>query len=180
MKLAELGYKIWTRKMDERKPFTKLYPKIHSVFQTIQTIMRYTSASRVVILKTTNGGGIPRLGAKLCSSVLYETFDAPLSAVKPNWQKQELDASYIELMSRMDENGELEVIASELAPGILSNLYAKDGIFKTHIFKIRERKKDYIYLAINYTEAVIPTVNSLDAIRAGVSRLRTLFEEENL
>lgn len=174
-KKASLAHK----KKEEDDAFTLIFDAIHNVYYTLLTILRDTKAHRVVILKTTNGGGRPTLTGKLYSSVIYEAFENPLTSVKENWQKQELDPAYMELLFNMNKTGRIAVVTETMQKGILRDLYLAEGIKKSWVYKIYERENEYIYISLNFTEVELEEPALANIFRMGVSRLRKLFSEHN-
>lgn len=167
------------KKSEEDNAFTAIFDAIHEVYYTLLTILRDTKAHRVVVLKTTNGGGRPTLTGRLYSSVIYEAFENPLTSVKENWQKQELDPAYMELLFNMNKTGRISVITETMQKGILRDLYLAEGIKKSWIYKIYERENEYIYISLNFTEVELEEPALANIFRMGVGRLRKLFSEHN-
>lgn len=140
--------------------------------------LRYdTPCHRVTIIKTTNGGGAPTLAGDLYSTVLYESYDFPLRAIKKNWINQKLDSSYLKMLHSMHTNGgKLVLVAESLEDGILKDLYEAQGIKESHIYRITAtRKNEYIYLSANFTETGMDTPSIKEYERATILKLRSIF-----
>lgn len=167
-------------KNKKRKKFTRLLPVIHNIYQHLNTLKRETNCHRVLILKSHNGGGVPKLGSQLRSTVIYEAFDAPLRSLKMAWQNQILDESYVELLYEMNLKGQIAIETKTMPSGILKTLYRSQKLTASRVFKIAEQKKSLIYLVMNYTEDApldMEDPRQADIIRVIISDLRTIFEK---
>ena len=176
-KLTEWFIQTQKARREDKKAFTKVFNAIKTLYSTLMTMLRESKAHRVILLKTTNGGGKPRLTGKLYSSIMYEAFESPLRSIKDKWEKQELDQAYMMMLFEMNKTGVLEVRTSEMQDGILKTLYTKDKIIKSLIYRIHERETEYIYLSVNFTEEEkeIPAIS--DVFRVGIMKLENLFGE---
>ena len=165
----------WMKRRDD--PFTDTMEQVHKCYTILNTLQRETHASRVVILATTNGGGVPTLGKNLYSSVLYEVCDLPLRPVKRRWQKQVLDAHYTEALMRMNGSGYHELITEEMPEGtLLHDLYEGEGVELGRIYRIYEGRTRFIYLSMNFTDTSELSPRERSMIRSAVSHLRELFQ----
>lgn len=178
-KLTDAFIIKWKAKKGSKESFTEVFKAIHEVYYALLILLRNSEAHRVVILKTTNGGGKPRLSGNLYSSVVYEAFEAPLGPVKDFWQNQVLDEAYLGVLFNMNKEGRLLIQTDELKDGMLKNLYAKDEIKCSWLFRIAEREADYIYLSINFTENIEQDYALNDILRVGVSKLIHLFRKHD-
>jgi hypothetical protein len=120
--------RVWI-KSKTQDPFNSILPKIHEVYLILNSTMREVGCQSALIIKTENGGGKPKLGNPLYASILYETFDYPLSSMKQGLQKELLDASYIEILSNLDRAGKLSVDIKNMSPGMLKDMYLGHGVF---------------------------------------------------
>lgn len=173
----------WIASRKERKAndkaFTQVFKDVHEVYYVLLTMLRNCKADRVVVLKTTNGGGRPTLTGNLYSTVMYEAFEYPLQSVKSNWQNQLLDSQYMSMLFEMNKTGKLVVVTDALPQGILKDLYQKHGIVKSWVYRIHERETEYIYLSVNFTQNEADSPELSDLFRSGVSSLKNLFSKNS-
>lgn len=160
--------------------FTNTLPIIHEVYAILNKLKRGTKASRILILKTENGGGRPKIGSHLKSSVVYETYDKPLKDVKKNWQDQPLDEDYITLLIDLIQSTDQHITIhtkSLKEDSILRVNYDASGIKKSHIFEIIEKEKQYLYLSVNYINNEPDTQEEKEVLRSCVNQLRNIFSQ---
>lgn len=159
--------------------FSQVLPKIHQVYTILNSIKREVRAHRVMILASENGGGLPRIGCQLYTSVIYETFDAPLRPLRNKWQRQRLDEQYIKLLSDIVTNGESTFIADMAQGGILKDLHEAQNIAASRYYKLIERDKEVLYMSCAFLEDnEYDTPRARETLRAGIAELRQLFERE--
>lgn len=179
-KMIDWGRVWWTENKSKKTSFSRLIPRLHKVYEILQIIIRESAVNRAVILKLENGGGIPKLGSTLYSSVVFESCKLPLTTIKEHWQKQRIDEAYVRMMVKLNKAGELEILADDLEDGILKTLYQAAGIKKARIYKIAEKENRYIYASLNYSNLHDDSANALDIIRFSINELRRLFEKNDL
>ena len=179
--LVEAWIKRRQQKQEQRNTWTRMFSDIHEVYATLNVIVNETNAHRALILRTNNGGGKPKLTGKLYSSVIYESYEAPLKSIRNDWQDQLLDKAYMQLLYEMDKIGYIEVHVDKLEEGTLRDLYTSQSIQYSQIYRMCQRENVYIYLSINFTEKPEDDARFRELMRAGSSRLISLFENsENI
>lgn len=173
--------RAWIKAKREH-PFHTILPKIHSVYSILNILLREIGCQRIMIIKTENGGGKPKLGGQLYATVLYESFDYPLRALKPSYQRELLDSSHVDLLYNLDINSHINRTTEEMSSGFLKDLYLSTDVKNSQYFKIHESETRYIHLCINYTKDIeFDEVKTKVLIAQSVAALKKLFEaEENL
>lgn len=180
-KLVEWFIKRQTEKKEKDKAFTLIFEAINEVYHSMQVMLRECRANRILILKTTNGGGRPKLSGRLYSSVIYEVFEYPLSSVKDNWQNQQLDPSYMRILYEANNStdGRLIVKTDKLENGILKDVYVGSNIKEAWIYRVLERETEFIYLSVNFTEEQEETPKMKNLFRVGTTNLKNLFSKHS-
>jgi hypothetical protein len=146
-----------------------------SVQQIIDKVIRESSADRVLILKTENGGGKPRLGSHLYSSVMYESSN--LDLVKPDYQRLSVDEHYVKMLSDIGPSRRNSLITDKMKNGTLKWIYQREGIKYSEIHYIGETQSAFVYLSV----ATKADDNTFDEpitrveIEIAISKLVTLF-----
>jgi len=159
--------------------FTTVLPKIHEVYTVLNNIKREVGAHRVMILSSEDGGGVPRVGCQLYTSVVYETFDAPLRALRARWQRQPLDEQYIKLLTDIVVNGESTFVPSMAEEGILKDLHDAQKLVASRYYRLIDREKEVLYLSCSFLDDTdYDTPKAREVLRSGLAQLRQLFETE--
>lgn len=168
------------------RPRSKAFPRVlramHEVYDELHELMTMSGAVRAVILRTTNGGGVPRLGAPLYSSILYEAYRKPSRSIRKDWQNQQIDEQYSKMLTDICSGGTVEIIAENMSDGDLRTLYKSQGILGAFVGLISMEEKRLIYLSLEFAEKddtegvdIGRTEIENEGIRAGVNRLRAIF-----
>lgn len=173
------------KRRDERKKklddITIILKKIKEVYSLIGYIKEKTLANRVLILATTNGGGIPQANAQLYSSTLYEVYDAPLESTKLFWQKQLIDEQYLNLLDEVLDYNEAVIVTEELSDNdIIKGLYESSHVKCSHFYKIVTTPKRFIYMSLNFTENIPITPVEREIIRFACPKLAEILKDERI
>lgn len=167
------------RRQQRERAFSRVLPKIHQVYAILNSIKREVGAHRVMILSSENGGGRPRLGCQLYTSVVYETFDTPLQGLRSKWQRRPLDEQYIKLLSEIVANGQATFVPAVAEDGVLKDMHDAQQIKASRYYELIERETQVLYLACAFREeAEYDTPKAREVLRAGLAELRRLFECE--
>lgn len=175
-----LSVRDWL-KSKSQDPFTNVLPKIHEVYQTINSLLKELDCQIVLILKTENGGGTPRIDAKITGTIIYEAFDSPSVSVKGSLQKEELDHEYIRLLCELDINNVVELNIWELHNSVLKSVMGANKITGVKLLKVCKTEKKFIHLLVGFPEE-IPEQNlyQTEFLRHSVSKLKNLFLSEEI
>jgi hypothetical protein len=176
--LELLRWGIKRNDMKSSNSFSNMFKDISLIHDILNSLSSTTPAHRIMILKTTNGGGKPTLTGTLYSSIIYESYDRPLKSIKGRWQRQMLDQSYLSILFKMEGNdGRLIIKTTALKPGILKDLYNTHGVEESHIYRIVAREKEYIYLSANFIDAGQDTAEVNEAFRGALALLKPIFKK---
>jgi hypothetical protein len=175
-----LHVRDWLKSKSEN-PFTRVLPKIHEIYQIINSMLGQLDCKIILIVKTENGGGTPRLDAKITGTIIYEAFNSPSVSMKASLQKEELDYEYIKLLCQLDINNTVELSIWELQNSILKSVLGSNKITSIKLFKICKTDKKFIHLIIGYPN-LIPEqdLTKTELIRQSISKLKNIFLSEEL
>lgn len=162
---------------------------IAALNQELFQLRRRTGAKRVVVMKLSNGGGVPRPGNTVYSSVVYESVADDAESLFSRWQEQLVDGPYATMAAAVVGAGPKPtfVETARLLPCSLRSMYEADGIGGSLKFLLGHSPQNWtLYVSIQFgvseldangTLALDP--QQLDRIREGVSRLRDIIREHN-
>lgn len=165
--------------------FPRVLSDIHQVYDALHGLTNATGACRAVVLKTENGGGIPRIGRPLYSSILYEVFVPPAKLLRKGWQQQQIDEGYTSMLLDVLAKGTVIVETRRMPKSQLRTMYEANQVWRSVICLLVVEERRLICLSLNFIhpdgpeEAEVEDFSSdqVEAIRFGVSRIRTLFQE---
>ena len=155
--------------------------RIRELYRIFYNIVHETPASRIALLRLTNGGGIPRVGATIRSSVIHEAEDGNTRALANRWQSQPVGPGHLEILKDMFNNESTEVSLDDLEEdSVLYDLYKSDGIQRSLIFLMKTGKEEILYLVISFQDAADLESIDKDYIRANVGKLKELIRDTDI
>lgn len=175
--LGFLGFFKWyMARRDKRKSAASATHYIAEMYRCLNEIVAESGASRAIVLKMTNGGGIPKIGHEIYSTAVYEVFAAHETAITPLWEKQPADVAYVALLSDVLLKGHICIRRSELPRhSILRDVYTSQGTEMAHVYLIHKTRDAVFYLSITFRDVFDDTPDQRNFARAKVASLRNLF-----
>ncbi len=161
--LGWIGKKLWDRWDEKRKAkevennsWHYKFSSYHDISLMLKKALRDTESSRVLLLKCTNGGEVPRIDSTLYSSIIMEEFDdEKTSSIYDEWQDRKLDKHYTEVLIDLDTKKSSVLKVSDCPEGsLLANLYMSKGIVGSRLFRIASTPEKYFYLVANYVTKI--------------------------
>lgn len=152
-------YKIYMNK--KSYDVEKVLNRDWEIYKNLNMIMQSTSASKVLILYTHNGGERIQTGTPTYSSVSHEVNSHRMKVMADSWNKQFMDHGYAKMMSDLlkAENKKIFLFSKEIpswgeriesrsfkVDGILKDVYESQGISHTivcHIYTYDPAKNSY-------------------------------------
>lgn len=180
--VAVLVVRAWAERQRDKfnKPFSNMLPKIQEVFNILNQVVAMEGCARAIVLKSENGGGRPRLGSELYSSVLYEVYGPNRKPVRSSWFRQLLDQGYIKVLSELiaAPGGQLTVVPEAFADSSVRDVYTADGVDTIKLATLAEKENCYLYASFTFAhrQGLLSAEERL-ALQEAVNKLRALFKE---
>jgi len=167
------SWKWWAeQKAKEKDIYTELLPKMEEIYSVLNNLLLSTDALRVVVLCTENGGGVPRTGKPLYSSILYEVKKNHLSPdLKTTWQKQLVDEHYVSLLLEVHTKHQAILKTEEMPEGILKDLYVSEEVEGSLVFGITVANDRFYYLSLTYRKETELTPIIRNSVRVATAKL---------
>jgi hypothetical protein len=170
--LIALGRELWrsrkSRKMDRG------FLDIAAVWEETQTLAAEVGASRVLVLKSENGGGLPAPGSVIKSSVVFEYRTGELPAVRSLWQQVLLDSHYSEVLSVVSTGAWTWSQTGSMPEGCIMRDLCGDGLL-VGTARICKTEQALWYLSVHFKSADATTAKIRSRIRASLFKMRILF-----
>lgn len=169
------------KKYKSKKTIPKLFKDIDEIYNCLQSVIESTDCKRALILKTENGGGVPKLGNAVYSSVIFERYSQDKKRVKNLWQRQELDQIYVKNMTKLlTEQGGICIIPFEQWKGsVVEDAYKNDNIKVTNLAEVAKKETAYIYISFVFDkEPNELSPNEKNIMRGSISKMRTIFKRQ--
>lgn len=111
----------------------------------LKRVKHEIEAPRALILKSENGGGVPRIGKGVFLTILHEASDTGYDSVMNEVKRLPTDMSYNKLIIELVTNGMQILIVDEMEDGMLKDIYLSDGIKYSIVVPIVTMKDMFIY-----------------------------------
>lgn len=162
-----------------RPRYSDTITKMTTLYEVMQEICINSSIERVLILKSTNGGGIPHIGSALYISVLHEFIQTQgLVSIKNKYQRLLVDQRYIEILAYLaKKEGPYKFITAKEKPGQIKTVYDNIGITRSDLYYIHQDKTAFYYAAFSVTgdQEAMDDIKAREAMMFGVNKLRNTF-----
>ena len=154
--------------------------KIASIYDHLNQLMASDPrVNRVMVIRSSNGGEIPKPGCRIFIRILHEAYRTlEDSIVHTNlWDERQADQHYLELVRKIATTPKVHLTTSELPEdSALRTLYEGSGTLGSRVYLLTLSGTEMIYLSINYTD-IAATPPKAKAIRSSVvSGLQQLFK----
>ena len=150
------GWKLWKRNKSANQD--DLLVHLLEEHQRIQDILEQlkidTGADRALILRASNGGGIPHLSGEIYSTVLWECTAGELERAKPVWSGRSVDHDYRQILANILQHGQITIKFEDLPEDSdLGLLYQAHGVRRSVAFKVASVKGyRWLYGVLNYKD----------------------------
>ena len=183
--LGKILWDWWKRKKDEEKEQKEdkmgLYIKyLDQMYVLLEDFREKLNCSRAVVMKAENGGGIPKEGHQIYSSVLWETTDNNTESIRERWKRQPIDKEYAKVLKDLYVNEYVILETNKMNKSILKDHYISSNIEMSEKQKIYIDDSKFIYLGLNYVKGrEYDTKDSKhkDNLRVLVAKLKDLFKK---
>lgn len=149
---------------------------IRQIYEELQTLLGDVSADRILVIKSENGGGLPRPGCVVKSSVVHEVFTKELPSIHETWQRVPLDQQYSEILSILSTGQWVwRSTASLQSPSVLLDLVESD-VRRMAFARICGTNNALWYIALHFKTAEEIPDSDRATTQNAIYRLRVLFE----
>lgn len=126
--------------------------KVINIYDALHRVVENTNVQRVLIMKAHNGGGLIRPDTPLYVTVLYEDYTHPLTSIKADYQKIEVDEPYVRLLMDLILQKNVSLDVGVLKPSILKISYDSQAIKYAEMYYIRQNRRNLYFCSIVTTE----------------------------
>lgn len=145
----------------------------------ISRVREVTGADQVLVLRAHNGGKIPRVGARLKSSVTHESWGPNRDSIMDTWQSQPLDASYVDMLVEVAEHGHITNVTEDMPPSVLRDAYQAMRIVRSRVVDLGSLQEGlYYYMSLTWTEHATPSGDATIANACRIAKTRISRELE--
>lgn len=145
-------FDVISASIQRRRAFPDTIRKMSKIYGLMDELKSTIGCDRVLICFMKNGGGIPRPGAELNVSVLFESYDSNFVSISEWWQNRRVDQQYIKTMSELEEKNVIVLHTEEMQGCLLKDTYYAQEIEASVIGKLKEAQNRYYYMSCNFKD----------------------------
>lgn len=147
----------------------------YTLFDMMQEMLNYVGGNRLLLLRLENGGNVPEVTKPLYVTVIEETYNNPVSAIKSRWQHRLVDIPYIKMLVKMGR-GSITVDTENLEDEcILKNAYKSAGIQRACICYVSTTKHYMYFVSIGFLDKKILSEQAKDRISSFLDGVREII-----
>lgn len=179
--LALIQYFKKRSKERELNKWKEGFDQLTELYQTLASILATTDCCRVILSYTTNGGGVPKLGCIIRSSIEEEVYADNLYPIKKKWQSIEMDAEFNKIMYQLIKKKHVKIKSDDLKPrSILYDWCISGQVKRSELFYVCQTTDRLYYLSLNYTIAAKADREDLSTqdestIRIGAAKIKSMM-----
>lgn len=177
--VSVLSYDRFRKWKEGQHHFSEQFISRSKIYAVIHNVTRKTSCKRFLILKTANGGGRPKIGARIYATVLYEDCYAPFASVAETYVKVFVDKMYIEMLRKIALDGFVSFDVATMKPGLLKDMYDAEGVMFSQVFYLTETDSAFYYCSVATDETGVMNMTSKKEqlmIKLNIEKLRNIFK----
>lgn len=149
------------------------------IYEAMNKYLDATKAERVLLLYTSNGGGIPSPARPVYCSILYEVKNPNLNPIRSLFQQMPLDQGYTSMLKEVIVNGQADFNIEDMPEGFLKDLYLSEGVISSRITEVHRTEERYYYLSARWDDVKkIPAEFALNVeTRATVTVIQKILKQ---
>lgn len=175
-------FEAWrTRKEEKRKAKIEYsLSNMSEIYDAMSAVVQNTPATRFLIFRGSNGGGIPKPGHEFYASAVHERHKHQENErLTEKYKKIAVDAAYINMLLQVIATGSHRFIVDEMESSLLRNIYKSEGIHYVEIYFLAKTEKEVFYASIATDEVAERFTKESDRVEIDIalSRIRQVFKQ---
>lgn len=169
------GLRDWWRRRERGR---KAIEEHATIYDALTYLRHKIDATRVVVVRVSNGGGIPSAKTPLFSTALHEVTSDDAAPVKFHWQQLPLDEPYIRVLTTLHQQGEVEVDVDQIGPGTLRDIYDAAKVQTVYKYTLHSDATALYYLSLQFAQdGHRPNAPQRIVIRSTISKIRQTLSQ---
>ena len=176
--IGAILHKSWHKMNSWRSRMAML--AVMGVYRIIKALYYVTRCERVLIVKSHNGHGIPKVNTTTSVTILYEECGES-KPILQDWQNRPLQGDARTAIENLIEKKEYDVIVDNLPSGAYKGTFDQHKIKVAMHFEIRAARSGYYFLILWFTQSYLTNPSELKGkLQASIStalvKLRKVFK----
>jgi len=177
-----LGTAVWKTyesylKRTQWKQYIKYMDDAARILDILNETHQNMQCSRVLLMYTSNGGGVPQAITPIYATALFEVKDVDLEEVKSSFQNFLIDGAHIKMLRQVASGVPYDSSPENMEDGFLKKFYTEEGVVRARFMEVHRTKYRYYYLVIKWNDTdTIPGDRHIDVMTSvHVSELSNLI-----
>lgn len=152
--------------------------KLQELHAVMESVVKETGADRFLILKGSNGGGLPKPGSPFFVSVLHGVDVVNgVERAMAKYQQIMADAHYLEMLTEILVRESTYMEVSKMPDSMLKRIYDAEGVRHSIVFIIAKTKTELIYgsIASHSEDCNFQKHTDKINIEIGIGQVRNIF-----
>lgn len=159
---------------------------ISNIYSQMEKIVDSTSASRVMLFRGSNGGGLPMAGSEFYVKAIHQALlENDEHNLVERYNNVLIDGHYANLLRDIVTHGSIKIKVEEMPDCLLKRIYITEGVKYSEVHYLvskglinRKQKFEIFYLSIakNDNEGFVNDSDKLN-IQLGVDNIKKIFQK---
>lgn len=170
--------KLMQAKEDSTKTMQWNIDNLAQLHRAMDKVLANTSADRFLILKGSNGGGVPKPGSPYFVSVIHAVRkDGDSNNLVESYQNLLVDLHYLEMLSDILLKGSVTFKVSKMPKGLLQRIYQSEGVTSSTVFSIAKSETELFFgiIATHRPDGDLLAPSEVLPIELGINEIRNVF-----
>lgn len=156
--------------------FEKGIEKVYKIYGSFQELSHELSATKVMLMKATNGGGLPAPGRPLHVTAVVEVAAPGVKMIREEWQDRIVDHSYIQVLERVYVDDHVEIKTKELEEfSTLKGVLEASGTVQTSIQKVGVIGDGFYFLSVQWNKERKISTADVYAMESEIDTLKKII-----
>ena len=150
------------------------------IYQHLTSLIHETKAARIMVMRLSNGGSIPRVGVPLYTYPVYEIYHSPLSSGLSAWKDRSVDACLLHHLLALNVDKTHTICKETLEPGKpLTDIFETQKIKCSVLNELFQEDNTYYYIQLDYlTDKMEESPKTRELISGTVRAIKNLFIQD--
>ena len=162
---------------NRKQRIANIWADIVKTGNTLKQVVAEADAIRALLIRSQNGGGVPGPTSPATVTVLYDACAKGTRSIVGAWNETRADHQYCDVLRRLAQNGRVHLVTEDMDAGDLKDLYERDGIKQSYVFRLGATETQMVYLSINFGFAEKLEPAARDAMRQAKDALYHLIRK---
>ncbi|GJM44966.1 MAG: hypothetical protein DHS20C21_18080 [Gemmatimonadota bacterium] len=168
------------RKSREQVRIRRVWASVVDTSNALRAAVNRCGCCRVLLIESTNGGGVPGPTNPAKVTVLYDATDGKTRSIAGKWVEVKPDHQYSELLRDLSlDDGVVHLVTEDLEPGDLKTLYQADEVEQSYVYRLAATEREMIYVSYNFPHNEELSPKQVDAIRETRLRIDQIVHEND-